>query len=207
QQRDIHIWGKADPGEPISVALAGQTATARTDESGKWSIHLPALQAGGPFTLSIKGKSEIVIKDVMVGEVWIASGQSNMTFALSGSVGAAEEIPKADYPHLRLFTVPKRVAQQAQDDTLPAAWQICTPETAREFSAVAYYFARDLHRKLNVPIGIIESAWPGTRIEEWMDPEALASASHSSTKLPSSIERVPVSLEFDDFELLPAARH
>ena len=117
-------------------------------------------------------------------------------------------MPKADYPNIRLFTVPKRVALDPQPDTLPASWQICTPDSAKDFSAVAYFFARDLHRKLKVPIGIVESAWPGTTIEEWMAPEAAQRDPQVKSALDSwngSEGRafVPAfDLEFDDFELL-----
>lgn len=204
QQRNIHIWGQADPGEAIAVSLAQESAKATADSQGNWSVELPPMSAGGPFTMSIKGKREIILKDIMVGEVWVASGQSNMTFALSGSTGAAEEIPKADYPQVRLFTVPERVATQPQQNTLPAAWKICTPDSAKDFSAVAYYFARDLHRKLNVPIGIIESAWPGTAIEEWMSPDALAKIEKQASQT-ASVAPVPFHLQFDDFQLVPEA--
>src|SRR3984893_4323472 len=148
-------------------------SSAQPDASGSWSVRLPAMPAGGPFAVVVCGKKTILLKDVMIGEVWVASGQSNMTFALSDSVGAAEEIPKADYPQIRLLTVPRKIAMELQFATLIAAWQICPPGTAKDFSAVAYYFARDLHHKLNVPIGIIESAWPGTTIEEWIGSETL----------------------------------
>ncbi len=211
QGREIHLWGNADPGETIRGTLAGNSGTATADSHGHWSLRLAPMAAGGPFTLQIAGKRNVVVKDVMIGEVWVASGQSNMTFALSGSAGAAEELPKADYPDIRLFTVPKRVALDPQLDTLPAAWQPCTPDTAKDFSAVAYYFARDLHRKLKVPIGIVESAWPGTTIEEWMAPEAaqhdpqvkaafeLWNNSEGKSFVPG---RSDFNLEFDDFELL-----
>jgi sialate O-acetylesterase len=213
QDRQIHIWGKADAEEKITVMLADKTGSALPDASGNWSVRLPAMHAGGPFTLVVRGNKTILIKDVMIGEVWIASGQSNMTFALSNSVGAAEEIPKADYPQIRLFTVPKRIALEAQSDTLPAAWEICSPETAKKFSAVAYYFARDLQRKLNVPIGIIESAWPGTTIEEWMDSKVLQETpalkplsyqwdGSSPTTKAETIGPKSFSLQFDDFELI-----
>jgi sialate O-acetylesterase len=211
QQRPIHIWGTGNAGEQITVTLAGGSRSTQADERGQWSVMLPPMRAGGPFILGIRGKKEILIKDVMIGEVWIASGQSNMTFALSGSVGAAEEIPKADYPELRLFTVPKKVAVEPQANTLPANWQICTPESAKEFSAVAYYFARDLHRKLGVPIGIIESAWPGTAIQEWIEPIALQQMSASDPGYSNDVgwldpkataARIPFDLEFDDFELI-----
>jgi sialate O-acetylesterase len=203
QKHEIHIWGKADPGEMISVSLADHNSKAQADADGNWSVQLPPMTAGGPFSLNIMGKKEVIVKDVMIGEVWVASGQSNMTFSLSGSAGAEEEIPKADYANIRLFTVPKKVATEPQSDTLPASWQICAPETAKEFSAVAYYFARDLHRKLNVPIGIIESAWPGTAIEEWMAPDALARIEKPASEN-APVTRTRFNLQFDEFELLRA---
>lgn len=109
---------------------------------------------GNHMVLQQGREIRIVLKDVMIGEVWLASGQSNMAFALSGAAGAAEEIPKADYPQIRLFTVPKKIALSSQDDTLPATWQICSPDTAKGFSAVAYFFVRELHQSLNIPIGV-----------------------------------------------------
>ena len=211
QGREIHVWGNADPGETIRVTLAGNSGTATADSHGHWSLQLAPMSAGGPFTLQVAGKRAITVKDVMIGEVWVASGQSNMTFALSRSAGAPEELPKADYPDIRLFTVPKRVALDPQPDTLPASWQPCTPDAAKDFSAVAYYFARDLHRKLKVPIGIVESAWPGTTIEEWLAPEAAQrdpqvkasfeqwNGSEGKSFVPG---RSDFNLEFDDFELL-----
>jgi sialate O-acetylesterase len=213
QGRDIHIWGKADPGEEIAVTLAGKTRSTLPDANGNWSVHLPAMSAGGPFIVMVRGRTTVVLKDVMIGEVWVASGQSNMAFSLNNSLGEAEEIPKADYPQIRLFTVPQKIALDAQADTLTARWQICSPETVKDFSAVAYYFARDLQRKLNVPIGIIESAWPGTTIEEWIDSETLqktqgheadADRNHSSSRAgeTSATERMPFDLQFDDVELI-----
>jgi sialate O-acetylesterase len=212
QDRPIHIWGKADRGEKITVMLADKARSALSDARGNWSVLLPAMRAGGPFTVVVDGKKTTVLKDVMIGEVWVASGQSNMTFALSDSEGAAEELPKADSPQIRLYTVPRKVSLDAQSDTLNAAWQICSPETAKQFSAVAYYFARDLHRKLGVPIGIIESAWPGTTIEEWMDSKVLQTSAlkaladkldrTSPAVTAAATGRQPFNLRFDDFELV-----
>ncbi len=215
QGREIHIRGKADPGEKITAAISGHSAGTTADEHGDWSVRLPALSAGGPFTLTIRGKKEIIIKDVMIGEVWIASGQSNMTFSLDGAENAATEVPKANYTQIRLFTVPKKIALSPQENTLPAHWEICTPDTAKTFSAVAYFFARQIHRKLNVPVGIVESAWPGTAIEEWIAPDVLRSDASVRSVTEEWDRATPAEksfaangsgydLEFDDFELLPA---
>jgi len=215
QGREIHLWGKADPGETITVTLVGHAATTTADSRHHWSVRLPALAAGGPFTLTVQGNKKIEIKDVMIGEVWIASGQSNMTFSLDGADGAATEVPKADYPQIRLFTVPRKIALSPQEDTLPARWKVCTPDNAKGFSAVAYFFAREIHRKQNVSVGVVESAWPGTAIEDWIGPEALQAdaglkpvleewkrATPDEKKFAES--SLPFELQFDDFELLPA---
>jgi sialate O-acetylesterase len=211
RDREVHIWGSADAGETITVTLAGKTNSVTTDSMGHWSVRLPPMPAGGPFTLTIQGKTTIALKDVMIGEVWIASGQSNMTFGLSGAAGGAEEVTKADYPEIRFFTVPKKIALQPQPNTGPASWQICSPESAKDFSAVGYYFARELHKNLGVPIGVIEGAWPGTTIEEWIDPEALRQDAQLKAILEGASKsegealagaRVPFELEFDDFELI-----
>ncbi len=215
QGREIHIWGKADAGETVIVSLAGHAATTTADARHRWSVRLPALSAGGPFTLTIQGNRKIEIKDVMIGEVWIASGQSNMTFGLEGAEGAATEVLKADYPQIRLFTVPRKIALSPQEDTLPAHWKICTPDNAKGFSAVAYFFAREIHRKQNVPVGVVESAWPGTAIEDWVAPDALLADAdlkpvleewkHATPDEKEFAENaLPLDLEFDDFELIPA---
>ena len=211
----IPIWGWADPGETISVSLAGRTAETVTGEDHQWKVAFAPMPAGGPFTLTIRGKKIVVIKDVMFGEVWVAAGQSNMTYALSGAMGADTEIPKAVNPLIRFFTVPKRISLTPQSDTLPANWELCSPDTAKRFSAVAYYFARDLYSALNVPIGIVLSSWPGTAAEEWTAPDELRrdpiltpivqrwEASPAAVKSYAA-QPMNFSLQFDDFELLPA---
>jgi len=214
QGREIHVWGTADPAEKITASLPGRSSSTAADAHGNWSLELPAMQAGGPFILTVRGKKEIVIKDVLIGEVWIASGQSNMTFSLDGAENAATEVPKANYPQIRLFTVPKKIAVAPQANTLPARWEICTPDTAKSFSAVAYFFAREIQRKLNVPVGVVESAWPGTPIEQWIALEVLradpdlksttANWDQASAAQKSFVENpLAFDLEFDDFELVP----
>lgn len=216
-QRDapIHVWGEASAAEKISVALGERSAQTVADSSGRWSVTLAAMHAGGPFALQVSGSATITYRDVMIGEVWVASGQSNMTYALSGATGASEEIPRASYPEVRFFTVPQSIAMQPQSDTRNASWQVCTPDTAKGFSAVAYFFARKLRRELHVPIGIVLSAWPGTAGEEWTDPQSLSAHpelqpilarwdAESPAVKSFAANGLPVSLEFDDFELLPA---
>ena len=213
QGREIHVWGMANPGERVQVSLGAGRASSTANASGNWTAQLPPMTAGGPFILTVRGKKELVVKDVMIGEVWIASGQSNMTFSLDGTENGAAEVANANYPQIRLFTIPKKIALSPQENTLPAHWEICTPETAKSFSAVAYFFAREIQRKLNVPVGIVESAWPGTTIQTWIAPEML----HSDPDLRSTSAEwdrataaeknfaehpLPVDLQFDDFELV-----
>lgn len=212
--QEIRVWGNADPAERISIDLGGRSTTVSADRDGTWNAQLPPFSAGGPFTLVVRGKKEIVIRDVMIGEVWIASGQSNMTFSLDGAENAATEVPKADYPQIRLFTVPRRIALDPQRNTRAAHWEVCTPDTAKSFSAVAYFFAREIYKRLHVPVGVVESSWPGTAIEMWVSPEVLRSDAEFRPIVEES-DRVtarqkdlvrnarPFELEFDDFELIP----
>jgi sialate O-acetylesterase len=141
RDKEVVVWGWATPQEHISVTLGRVTRDTTTGQDGRWSATLPAMPVGGPFTLVVRGAKTILIKDVMFGEVWVASGQSNMTYALSGATGAAEEIPKATYDQIRFFTVPKKIALSSQPDTQPALWQVCSPDTAKMFSAVGYFLS------------------------------------------------------------------
>jgi sialate O-acetylesterase len=212
---ESRIWGWADPGESIEVSIAGATRKTAATADGRWSVSLPAFHGGGPFVLEVRGKTTRRFKDVMFGEVWVASGQSNMTYGLEGAATGAEEVPKANDPGLRFFTVPKKIALEPQSDTLPATWEVSTSDTAKKFSAVAYFFARDLRRKLGVPVGVILSAWPGTAAEEWTDMECMRRepilqpiAARWDAVAPElkayAVRGREFSLEFDDFELLPA---
>jgi hypothetical protein len=136
-QRDeeIPVWGWAVPGEPISVSLAGNMRETVADPQGRWRVTLPAEQAGGPFALLVKGQRTIALRDVLVGEVWVASGQSNMSYALSGATDGNQAGAKANYPGIRFFTIPRKTALAPQQDTLPALREPCTPESALKFSA------------------------------------------------------------------------
>jgi sialate O-acetylesterase len=216
-QRDMEIpvWGWADPSEPISVSFAGHVRETVAGPEGRWHVTLPAEPAGGPFVLSVKGQKTVIFRDVLIGEVWVASGQSNMTYALRGATGGAEAGSTANYAELRFFTVPEKIALAPQRDTLPASWETCTPETALKLSAVAFFYARQIQKELNVPVGIILSAWPGTAGEEWTDPDSLGREKELQPIVarweaePSGVKSfaadpVAFHLEFDDFELISA---
>lgn len=164
----IHIWGSADAKEIVYVTLNGISQSATTDRAGKWEVLLPAMEAGGPFTVQVKGKeNEILLENVLIGDVWLCSGQSNMEFSLRGSTNAREAIRYSDNKHIRLFTVPKNKQIAMEDDLSGGNWEECNPLTTPDFSAVAYYFGEALQKEVDVPIGLINSSWGGTDIETW----------------------------------------
>lgn len=167
-QRDlpVPVWGWADPGEAVTVTLAGQTKTATADAAGKWSVRLDPLQAGGPHTLKVQGKNALERTDVLVGEVWLCSGQSNMAMTVSGCLNFQEEAKASDLPRLRMFTVARKTAGEPQAD-VAGDWKVCGPQTVGGFSAAAYFFGRRLLRELDVPVGLINSSWGGTPIQAW----------------------------------------
>lgn len=180
-QRDhpLPVWGTARDGEKVTVAFAGQTAST-TAEDGKWKINLTPLKKGGPLTMTITGDNVISVKDILIGDVWLCSGQSNMGFQMKSVGNAAQEIAAMDYPSVRLFTVNQQFALEPMEDA-PGAWKAVTPATAADCSAVACYFGTALHREQGVPIGLIVSAVGGTRIESWMDEGTLAATGESAS--------------------------
>lgn len=167
------VWGSAEAGEDVTVTIAGQTKTAKTGADGKWLVTLDPLEAGGPHTLVVKGKNEIKLDDVLVGEVWICSGQSNMAMAVGQSNSADLESLAAKYPQIRLISVPQIGTQEPQAD-FKGQWETCTPETVKQFSAVGFFFGRQLHETLDVPIGLIDDAWGGSSCEAWIARDILA---------------------------------
>ena len=171
RQASVPVWGWGDKGEVVSVSIAGQTVKATVGDDGKWMAKLANLEAGGPHTLTITGSSTVEIKDVLVGEVWLGSGQSNMAFQVSHANDfAKEQAAAAATPQIRHF------AEQSQASDKPMSegtgkWIVCAPETVGGFSATAYFFGRELHRELKVPVGLINSSVGGTPIESWIDAE------------------------------------
>ena len=167
----VAVWGWADDGEVVTVTFRGQKVKT-TARDGKWMVKLGKLKAGGPDTLTIEGKNSITLKNVLVGEVWVCGGQSNMEFPLSRSFEAKADIEAAANPMIHLLHVPKVKALEPTND-IGATWEDCTPETVTKFSAVGYYFGRDLQKARGVPVGLIESDWGGSPAEVWMSREAL----------------------------------
>jgi sialate O-acetylesterase len=167
----VSIWGWADKNEKVTVSFNGQKKSAKTDKEGKWSVELEPMKAGGPFEMVIKGKNRIVLKNILIGEVWVCSGQSNMEWSVVNSNNADQEIANANYPAIRIFDVPRNIQVKPAEDLPSGSWAECSPKTIRYFSAVGYFFGRNLHQELGVPVGLIGSNWGGTIVETWMSPE------------------------------------
>ena len=180
-QRDVAapIWGNGTPGADVVVTLGDLVARGRVADDGRWRVDLPPSPAGGPFELIVQSERTVRFKDVLVGEVWLCSGQSNMEMGLGVVENGAAHAAAADHPEIRLFEVDRRAAGEPQVD-VDASWLVCTPDSVLQgdwggFSAVAYFFGVEIQRELGVPIGLIDSAWGGTRIEPWTPPVGLAS--------------------------------
>jgi len=180
QDKPIAVWGSAEPATRISVRFKQYEAEAITDRAGNWKVILDPLDASSDGAdLIIRAShprqkdSEIICRDVLVGEVWLCSGQSNMEWPVSMAGNADKEIPAADFPLIRLMQVPREMSHEPRRKTSPTAWNPCSPKTAESFSAVAYYFGRELHKQLGVPIGLIDSTFGGTPAESWISREAL----------------------------------
>jgi sialate O-acetylesterase len=173
QKAPVRIWGWAEDGEKVTVALRGQTASAVT-RGGQWSVTLKPLDPGGPFDMTIVGHDRVVIKGVLVGEVWVCSGQSNMEFPLARALGAEADISAAADPQLRMFTVGRQLADAPRPDVAGGRWESATPESRGHFSAVGFYFGRALRAARGVPIGLIHTSWGGTPAEAWTSRPALA---------------------------------
>ena len=180
----VHIWGMAAAGEEVSVTFRGATRSTKAGQLGRWSLYMPPGSVGGPFQLIVKGPSAaaggdaapdqtITLDDVLVGDVWVASGQSNMEFELRKAATAAEDLPRAANARIRLLIVKRRAVEYPQDDADTDGWAASTPETARDFSAVAWYFAREIEQREHVPVGVIDSTFGGTVAEAWTRMEAL----------------------------------
>lgn len=169
----VPVWGWADPGEEITVAISGQTRTVKAGADGAWRVALDALKPGATLTLTVKGKNTVTVQDVLVGEVWLGSGQSNMAMTVNRCNDYTNEMAAANLPQIRMFTVERVVGKKPQTN-VKGQWVVCASDTVGGFSATAYFFGRDLHRKLSVPVGLINSSWGGTPVEAWTSADTQA---------------------------------
>lgn len=187
RHKPIPVWGWADAHEKIEVRFNKQIKTITADQNGKWSLKLEAEEAGGPFELSISGKNKILITNVLVGEVWICSGQSNMEFQISKTMNSKAEIEDSNYPMIRHFGVQQDWSGSPQEDLKGGKWEISTKQNVSNFTAVGYFFAKKLYAELKIPIGIINSSWGGTCVETWTSRKAF----ENSAEFKTMIEDVP----------------
>jgi len=201
-QRDlpVRIWGWADAGEDVTVSLHTKTATpvfnqqvsTKADAAGKWSVKLKPLVANGnELTLTVAGKNTLTFTNILAGDVWICSGQSNMEWPVAASLNPKEECAAANFPNIRLFTVPHTTSPRPADDVATkGGWAVCSPQTVGGFSAVAYFFGREIHQKTQVPIGLINTSWGGTAIEPWMPLSALEAIEETRPRVANFRERL-----------------
>ena len=174
QDSKSNVWGWADPGEKVKVTLGDKTASATADDKGKWSVKLEGLGADSRKDMIVAGKNTITIKNVAVGEVWAASGQSNMEFGVKGGLNADQEIAASANPDIRVFTVTKKGSKTPLDDCT-GKWEVAGPLTAGHFSAVGYFFVRELQQKMKCPVGLIHTSWGGTPVETWIPESGMKS--------------------------------
>ncbi len=188
RQKPIPVFGWANPNESVSVAFNGQNKSANADSSGKWTVIFAPMEAGGPFEINVKAKSgNAAAKDVLVGEVWLCSGQSNMEWTVKQSDNFAGEKKDADYPQIRQFYVEHIVETSPQKDLKSGDWKVSSPETVGDFTAVGFFFAREIYKKLKVPIGLVHSSWGGSQVESWISKDAML----GSDELKSYAEKLP----------------
>ncbi|MEP6734154.1 MAG: sialate O-acetylesterase [Chryseolinea sp.] len=188
RNKPITIWGWADPNESVTVQFKTQSKKSKAGKDGKWKVVLQPETAGGPFQMTVKGANVITISDILIGEVWVCSGQSNMEFSVSSTKNADVEIQQANYPDIRQFLVAKSVSSKPEEEVKGGDWKGCSPATAGEFTAVGYFFARDLYNTLKVPIGLINTSWGGTHSETWTSREAF----ENNAEFKSMISSMPV---------------
>jgi len=206
QKTDALIWGKANPGQKITIAPSWGTEVAvKTGKDGKWSVNIPAPGAGGPYTIVISAAdTTITIGNILAGEVWVCSGQSNMEMPIQGwpprdtIMHSANVIANAALPNIRLFTVTRKVSADPLDDCI-GKWEVCNPETVRPFSATGFFFGKKLYDKLNVPVGLIETAWGGTPSESWTAADVLTNAGEFIKDLAAMKESLPLQVQYQAF--------
>ncbi len=176
----VPVWGTAQPGEEVTVSIGTQTKKTKAGEDGTWKVELDELKPGQPLTMTIKGNNTVTVKNILVGEVWVASGQSNMGVRVKQSLNSGKEIKEAQYPEIRHFNVPVKGSPDLEKKLPGGVWKPVSPETVSDFSAVAYFFSRDIHKALDVPVGIIHSSKGGSGISLWMSEKSMLSDAFSA---------------------------
>ena len=174
---DLKIWGYANPGEKLTLNFNNKDYKIRANKDGKWEITLKPISAGGPYQMSVEGENKITLKDILIGDVWVCSGQSNMLWTVANSDNSKNEIANANYSNIRLFSVPLKISAEPITEMPNTSWEVCSSETIGDFSAVGYFFGRDIHLETGVPVGLIKSAWGGTCVETWTSKESITKLS------------------------------
>lgn len=199
RNKQIPIWGFADANESVEIHFNKQIKKTQADKNGKWTINLNAEKAGGPFELIIIGKNKITIKNVLVGEVWICSGQSNMEFQVYKTMNAEKEINDSDYPMIRHFGVAQDLSGTPKDDLKAGKWEVSNKETVGNFTAVGFYFARKLYAELKIPIGLINTSWGGTNVETWTSREAFEKSDEFKAMI-ADVPTVDINAIFENYK-------
>jgi sialate O-acetylesterase len=194
--KSLPVWGWAAKNEKIRLQFHGKTYGVKADKEGRWQVTMDPVPAGGPYVLHIQGQKEkLDIADILIGEVWICSGQSNMEWPLVQTENAAAEIRAAEYPNIRQFAINHDVSFKPLSDFKDGKWESCSPQTAPHFTAVGYYFAKEIHQKTGVPVGLIHSSWGGSQLESWLSQEGIEGASFlSNYTMPKSWEEADAHL-------------
>ena len=172
----IPIWGWAKANEKITIKFHNQAKAIRAAKNGKWIVRLDNENSGGPYILDIKGENHIQIKNVLVGDVWLCSGQSNMEWTVGQSDNAKKEISDATFPTIRHIKIPTEINSVPNTDLKKTTWEVCSPETVAAFTGIGYFYAKELNQKLNIPIGLINTSWGASSIETWISREGFESS-------------------------------
>jgi sialate O-acetylesterase len=198
RQKPLPVWGKANPNEEITVNFAQKTQKTVTNTEGVWRVTFAAMEAGGPFDMTVSNtKDTLKVSDILMGEVWLCSGQSNMEWRVSNADNYLKERKNADFPQIRHFEVEHEVSLQPNTELASGAWKIASSETVGAFSAVGFFFARDIYKKLNIPMGILHSSWGGSQVESWISKEGML----SSEELKDYAQNLPTTWEDADMRL------
>lgn len=203
---EIPVWGNAVAGKELTVLFGGTQTKTYADENGKWLLHIPKFKAGGPYKLVVfvteNPEQKIEFEDVLVGDVWLASGQSNMELQVQEAKNAKAEIKQANYPNIRFFFVAHNKSVKPEADILAGSWKVCDSSTVKTTSAVAYYFARKIHRDINVPIGILQATWGGSPVEAWTSKEMMLTSSITRNQVIAIDSVKPVHFVKDSLDLI-----